>query len=78
MAMYRDGEKKTRDRKKLGKKARLRGWRKETFGDAEGIEGVFKGNPRTAVAREEGEKEKGMRHAKKKRKRTKTAIQGKA
>ncbi|KAF2837750.1 Krr1-domain-containing protein [Patellaria atrata CBS 101060] len=36
MATFRDPEKKKKDRKKLGKKARLREWRKETFGDANG------------------------------------------
>ncbi|KAJ2907208.1 hypothetical protein MKZ38_006502 [Zalerion maritima] len=32
-ATWRDEEKKKRDRKKLGKKARLKQWRKETYGD---------------------------------------------
>ncbi|KAL9001063.1 MAG: hypothetical protein Q9188_005554 [Gyalolechia gomerana] len=32
LAAYRDSTKKARDRKQLGKKARLRQWRKETFG----------------------------------------------
>ncbi|AEO57501.1 hypothetical protein MYCTH_2303724 [Thermothelomyces thermophilus ATCC 42464] len=32
LATFRDEEKKRRDRKKLGKKARLRKWRRETFG----------------------------------------------
>ncbi|KAL1971104.1 hypothetical protein VTN77DRAFT_55 [Rasamsonia byssochlamydoides] len=36
LATFRDPEKKRRDRKKLGKKARLRQWRKEVFGDEEG------------------------------------------
>ncbi|TKX23539.1 hypothetical protein C1H76_4051 [Elsinoe australis] len=38
---FRDEEKKARDRKKLGKKARLREWRKETFGNEEGFSGTF-------------------------------------
>ncbi|PNS20166.1 hypothetical protein CAC42_5616 [Sphaceloma murrayae] len=38
---FRDEEKKARDRKKLGKKARLREWRKETFGNEEGYSGTF-------------------------------------
>lgn len=42
MATFRDEEKKRRDRKKLGKKARLRQWRKETFGLEEGFQGGFK------------------------------------
>ena len=36
MAAFRDPEKKKKDKKRLGKKARLRQWRKETFGDEEG------------------------------------------
>lgn len=41
MAAFRDEEKKSRDRKKLGKKARLRQWRKDTFGNDEGFRGEF-------------------------------------
>jgi protein KRI1 len=33
--------KKKKDKKYLSKKARLREWRKETFGDAEGPQGGF-------------------------------------
>ncbi|KAI9803727.1 MAG: KRRI-Interacting protein 1 [Piccolia ochrophora] len=36
LASFRDGSKKQKDRKRLGKKARLRQWRKETFGDESG------------------------------------------
>ena len=36
MAAFRDSEKKKRDKKHLGKKARLRQWRKETFGSEKG------------------------------------------
>ncbi|KAL1989318.1 hypothetical protein VTN96DRAFT_80 [Rasamsonia emersonii] len=36
LATFRDPEKKRRDRKKLGKKARLRKWRKDVFGNEEG------------------------------------------
>jgi protein KRI1 len=36
LAAFRDVEKKKRDKKRLGKKARLRQWRKETFGDEKG------------------------------------------
>ncbi|EAW23231.1 KRI1 family protein [Aspergillus fischeri NRRL 181] len=36
LASFRDPEKKRKDQKKLGKKARLRQWRKETFGNEEG------------------------------------------
>jgi len=37
LAAFRDPEKKRRDQKRLGKKARLRKWRQETFGDVEGL-----------------------------------------
>lgn len=36
LAAFRDVEKKKKDKKRLGKKARLRQWRKETFGDENG------------------------------------------
>ncbi|KAF3394542.1 Protein kri1 [Penicillium rolfsii] len=36
LASFRDAEKKAKDERKLGKKARLRQWRKETFGNEEG------------------------------------------
>lgn len=36
LAAFRDAEKKKKDKKRLGKKARLRQWRKETFGDQDG------------------------------------------
>lgn len=36
MAAFRDAEKKKKDKRRLGKKARLREWRRETFGDAQG------------------------------------------
>lgn len=42
MAAFRDEEKKKRDKKKLGKKARLRQWRKDTFGNEDGFTGGFK------------------------------------
>ncbi|KAL4896666.1 KRI1-like family C-terminal-domain-containing protein [Aspergillus ambiguus] len=44
LAAFRDPEKKRRDQKKLGKKARLRQWRKETFGNEAGPEFVFGGD----------------------------------
>ena len=37
LAAFRDPEKKRKDQKHLGKKARLRKWRSETFGNEEGI-----------------------------------------
>lgn len=36
LASFRDAEKKAKDERKLGKKARLRQWRKDTFGSEEG------------------------------------------
>lgn len=42
MAAFRDEDKKKRDKKKLGKKARLRQWRKDTFGNEDGFTGGFK------------------------------------
>lgn len=44
LASFRDEEKKARDQRKLGKKARLRQWRKDTFGNEEGPS--FKVGPR--------------------------------
>jgi len=41
MAAFRDPEKKRKDKKNLNKKARLRMWRLETFGDEEGPKGGF-------------------------------------
>lgn len=41
LATFRDPEKKRRDRKRLGKKARLRAWRKEVFGDENGPKWEF-------------------------------------
>ena len=42
MATFRDADKKRKDKKKLGKKARLRQWRKETFGNEKGPEKSLK------------------------------------
>jgi len=41
MASFRDPEKKRKDKKNLGKKARLRQWRKETFGNENGPEVII-------------------------------------
>lgn len=41
MATFRDAEKKRRDKKRLNKKARLREWRKETFGNEDGPEVII-------------------------------------
>lgn len=44
MATFRDADKKKKDKKHLGKKARLRQWRKETFGNEDGPEIVIGAN----------------------------------
>ncbi|KAG8534129.1 uncharacterized protein KY384_000973 [Bacidia gigantensis] len=41
MAAFRDPGKKSKDKKRLGKKARLRQWRRDTFGDDEGPKQSF-------------------------------------
>ena len=41
MAAFRDSEKKRKDKKRLGKKARLRQWRKETFGNEQGPQKTY-------------------------------------
>ena len=50
MASFRDTEKKQKDKKKLGKKARLRQWRKETFGNEDGPEIVITANAADGVS----------------------------
>jgi protein KRI1 len=44
LATFREEEQKRRDQKRLGKKARLREWRKDTFGDENGPEFKFGGD----------------------------------
>jgi protein KRI1 len=44
MASFRDADKKRKDKKNLGKKARLRQWRKDTFGNEDGPEIIIGGN----------------------------------
>ncbi|KAF8864205.1 Krr1-domain-containing protein [Acephala macrosclerotiorum] len=44
IATFRDAEKKRKDKKHLGKKARLRQWRKDTFGNEDGPEVIIGGN----------------------------------
>lgn len=66
MAAFRDEEKKRKDKKKLGKKARLRQWRKDTFGKEdppEGFQDFFKSKglgdePAVEGAKEGGGKKK--------------------
>lgn len=50
LASFRDPVKKKKDKKFLSKKARIRQWRKDTFGDAEGPKGGFE----TIVGDEDG------------------------
>ncbi|KAF9701698.1 hypothetical protein EKO04_000023 [Ascochyta lentis] len=53
LAAFRDPVKKKKDKKHLSKKARLRDWRKETFGDPDGPKGGFETLVGDAEAREE-------------------------
>lgn len=57
LASFRDAEKKAKDQRKLGKKARLRQWRKDTFGNEEGPEFKFD-RVEAATARDEGDEAK--------------------
>lgn len=77
LASFRDPEKKRRDQKKMGKKARLRQWRKDTFGDEQGpkapeAEPDLLGPLEESLKAPEGETSKvDIREGKKKRKRSK-------
>jgi len=72
LASFRDEEKKQKDRKKLGKKARVRQWRKDTFGNEEGPEFTF-GGEKDAAKEEQESGDVDIREGgrKKKRRRTK-------
>lgn len=76
LASFRDPEKKQRDQKKLGKKARLRKWRQDTFGREDAPDFNF-GSEKAAAAHDkddEGEAKVDIREGepkKKKRKRSK-------
>ncbi|BCS23838.1 KRI1 family protein [Aspergillus puulaauensis] len=48
-AAFREEEKKQRDQKRLGKKARLRQWRKDTFGNEEGPREFVFGNDKASA-----------------------------
>lgn len=54
-AAFREEEKKQRDQKRLGKKARLRQWRKDTFGNEEGPRDFVFGNDKAASALEQAD-----------------------
>ncbi|PGH08381.1 protein KRI1 [Blastomyces parvus] len=85
LASFRDPERKKRDLKKMGKKARLRQWRKETFGDEngppadlalptstpQGASADAKGTDEVVKNRDDGAMEVDIREGKKKRKRSK-------
>ena len=71
LAAFRDPERKRRDLKKMGKKARLRQWRKDTFGTEEEPEFVLPQAP--AVEENDDEMKVDIREggSRKKRKRSK-------
>ncbi|KAL2826840.1 KRI1-like family C-terminal-domain-containing protein [Aspergillus cavernicola] len=74
LAAFREDEKKRRDQKRLGKKARLRQWRKDTFGNEEGPrEFVFGSGKSSAPDNEETAEKVDIREGepRKKRKRSK-------
>ncbi|KAL2848114.1 KRI1-like family-domain-containing protein [Aspergillus pseudoustus] len=75
LASFREDEKKRRDQKRLGKKARLRQWRKDTFGDEEGPqEFVFGSNKSSALENDDAADKIDIREGeprRKKRKRSK-------
>ncbi|KAL4793595.1 KRI1-like family-domain-containing protein [Aspergillus venezuelensis] len=53
-ASFREDDKKKRDQKRLGKKARLRQWRKDTFGDEEGPREFKFGGEKPSAAEQKG------------------------
>lgn len=71
LAPFRDPEKKEKDRKKIGKKARVREWRKDTFGNEQGPEFKFGGDKAAAKEDTAGEQVDIREGGRKKRKRTK-------
>ena len=62
MAAFRDADKKRKDKKKLGKKARLRQWRKDTFGSEDGPRQSFAELLTGHDAREKPLHQKGQGH----------------
>lgn len=76
LASFRDPTKKRKDQKHLGKKARLRQWRRDTFGDEEGpqvfVEAVPENDEERGDSREAGDvDDKRTVRTKKKRRRSK-------
>ncbi|KAL4922701.1 KRI1-like family-domain-containing protein [Aspergillus aurantiobrunneus] len=57
-AAFREDEKKRRDQKRLGKKARLRQWRKDTFGNEEGPREFVFGNDKASAPEQDDATEK--------------------
>ncbi|KXT02709.1 hypothetical protein AC578_5426 [Pseudocercospora eumusae] len=82
MAAFRDEQKKSRDKKKFSKKARLRQWRKETFGNADEPTGGFENVLGTVEEGDESQKKRKKKaedanvvEGKRKRKRSKKKAQ---
>ncbi|MCJ1284234.1 KRRI-Interacting protein 1 [Xylographa opegraphella] len=85
MAAFRDADKKKKDKKHLGKKARLRQWRKETFGNEQGpqkslqellaeqVPANNRGSPKDAVATKE-ERAKGAKRKRSKKNKEAVAV----
>jgi protein KRI1 len=72
MAAFRDEERKKKDKKKIGKKARLRQWRRDTFGHEDEPSGEFDRIGADVNENGAAEKDDGKR-SKKKRKRSKSS-----
>ncbi|KAL7947280.1 hypothetical protein V8C42DRAFT_317322 [Trichoderma barbatum] len=72
LATFRDVEKKRRDRKHLGKKARLRQWRRDVFGGEFEHTGPTYGFERVA-AKEDGEEEEDPREKRRREKKSKSS-----
>lgn len=71
MASFRDVEKKRKDKKYLGKKARLREWRKDTFGNEDGPEIVIGAAVAEKETNENGDVVEGSRKKKKRSRKSK-------
>ena len=76
LASFRDEEKKRRDRKKLGKKARLRQWRRDTFGREFEHTGPTYGFERLVAAEEDGAVEEKFKKEKRVKSEVKTTKDG--
>ncbi|KAF2128767.1 Krr1-domain-containing protein [Dothidotthia symphoricarpi CBS 119687] len=76
LAAFRDPEKKKKDKKHLSKKARLRQWRQDTFGDADGPKGGFENLLGEEVAQSGKGEENVVEGDKKKKKRSRKRKAG--